>query len=390
MRKNRAIGHSTPLYRDAGFVLGDIETTKKAFTHELDHPRSPDEYIYSRYRNPTLVSAEERIMAIEGSAFALLTSSGMAAIDLALTLFQRGTDTGTWLFFRDIYGGTNSYIDTILIKRRGLQPVRFEARNDRFDLDALDRLMDETRPELVFFEGVSNPMLIVADGEAIINAAKARGAVVIVDNTFGTPMLWKPLEQGADLVIHSATKYLGGHNNVTAGVVCGNDPGLEREAVECRKWLGNLLSPDDAHRLESQVKSFTLRFARHCENALCLARMLEAHPKVEKVLYPGLPSHPTHEQALKLFQGKGYGAIITFDLAGESHEKKQDACNRFIAALAEEVPLVPTLGDVDTILLPIEAVWGGKYPHPGMIRLSVGIEPYDRLEATIKAALKSL
>jgi len=390
MRKKRIASHGVPIYRDAGFVLGDIETTKKAFSDELNPPRSPDDYIYSRYRNPTVVSAEERIMALEESAFALLTPSGMAAIDLALTLFQRGPDTGTWLFFKDIYGGTNSYIDTVLIKRRGLKPVRFEAKNDRFDLHAFEELLDETKPELVYFEGVSNPMLIVADGEAIIRAAKARGAAVVVDNTFGTPMLWKPLKQGADLVIHSATKYLGGHNNVTAGVVCGTDPQLEREAIECRKWIGHLLSPDDAHRLESQLKSFELRFARHCDNALKLARMLEAHSKVEKVLYPGLPSHPTHEEALKLFGSNGLGGIITLDLAGHNDEAKRKSCDRFIAALSEEVPLVPTLGDADTILLPIEAVWGAKYPCPGMIRLSVGIESYEEIETTLKKALDSL
>lgn len=390
MRKKRVASHEVPIYRDAGFVLGDIDTTKKAFADETDHPRAPEDYIYSRYRNPTVVAAEERIMKLEECAFALLTQSGMAAIDLALTLFQRGANTGTWLMFRDIYGGTNSYIDTVLIRRRGLKLERFEAKDDRFDLDALKKLMDQTQPELVYFEGVSNPMLIVADGEAIIRAAKARGAAVVVDNTFGTPMLWKPLKQGADLVIHSATKYLGGHNNVTAGVVCGNDRGLEKEAIECRKWIGHLLSPDDAYRLDSQLKSFELRFERHCDNAMKLARMLNDHPKVARVLYPGLPSHPTHEEAKKLFEGKGFGAIITLDLAGDNDEAKRKACDQFIAALADDIPLVPTLGDADTILLPIEAVWGEKYPYPGMLRLSVGIESYVSLEGTIKKALDGL
>ncbi|MHC4941989.1 MAG: trans-sulfuration enzyme family protein [Planctomycetota bacterium] len=390
MGKDKANSPEVPIYRSAGFALNDPDKTKQAFLEELDHPRSPEQYIYSRYRNPTVVSAEERIMAIEGSRWALLTQSGMSAIDLALTLYQRGKDTGTWLFSRDIYGGTNSYIDTVLTARRGLKLERFEAEDNRFDLAKLERLLDSVKPELLFFEGVSNPMLIVADGEAVIQAAKRRGMSVIVDNTFGTPLLWKPLEQGADLVIHSATKYLGGHNNITAGVICGNDPDLEKAAVECRKWIGHMLSPDDAYRLETQLKTFELRFERHCENAFRLAKSLDAHPKVEKVLYPGLESHPTHGEAKKLFQGKGFGAMITFDLAGESPEAKHESCRRFISEVAGDIPLVPTLGDVGTILLPVEAVWGEKYPFPGMIRLSVGIEPFEVLEASIKGALESL
>jgi cystathionine beta-lyase/cystathionine gamma-synthase len=389
MVKRNIHSEEVPIYRSAGFTLNDPERTKRAFREELDHPRSPEQYIYSRYRNPTVAAAEERIMAIEGSRWALLTQSGMSAIDLALTLFQKGGDTGTWLFFRDIYGGTNSYIDTVLIARRGLKLVRFEAENDCFDLGKLERLLDEAEPELLFFEGVSNPMLIVADGEAVIAAAKRRGATVIVDNTFGTPLLWKPLDQGADLVIHSATKYLGGHNNITAGVICGNDPDLEKAAIECRKWIGHMLSPDDASRLESQLKTFELRFERHCDNASRLARRLEAHPKVDKVLYPGLESHPTHEEAERLFQGKGFGAMITFELSGDGPEAKGEACRRFITSVADRIPLVPTLGDVGTILLPVEAVWGEKYPFPGMIRLSVGIEPYETLEDCIEAALEN-
>jgi cystathionine beta-lyase/cystathionine gamma-synthase len=383
MKRPKAHSPSVPVYRDAGFLLSDIQTTKNAFKEETGHPRSPDTYIYSRYRNPTVTAAEERLMALEDCAWALLTQSGMSAIDLALSLFQKGVDNGIWLFFRDIYGGTNSFIDCILTARRGIGVARFQAEDNCYNLEKLEHLLDEVKPRLLYFEAVSNPMLIVADGEAIIRMAKSRGITVVVDNTFATPMLWRPLEQGADIVVHSATKYLGGHNNITAGVVCGNDSCLEKEAIEYRKWMGHMLSPDDAYRLNTQLKTFELRFSRHCENAARLASALSEHKNVEQVLYPGLETHPTHREAAALFQGNGFGAMITFDIRGDGLDAKRAACDRFIATLSDDIPLIPTLGDVETILLPVEAVWGEKYPYPGMIRLSVGIETYASLESTI-------
>lgn len=387
MDKKKFGREPTPIYREAGFGLYDADTTRKAFEEETDHPRVPEKYIYSRYRNPTVVAVEDRLRALENSGWALLTQSGMSAIDLILTTLQKGAKTGAWLFFRDIYGGTNSYIDTILVERRGLRIERFEADDGRFDLARLEKMLDEIKPELLFFEGVSNPMLIVADGRTVIEMAKKRGATVIVDNTFGTPLLWKPLEDGADIVVHSATKYLAGHNNITAGVVCGNDPALEKAALECRKWIGHMLSPDDAARLDTQLKTFPLRFARQCDNAARLARTLSMHEQVEAVAYPGLESHSTHPEAMKLFKKDNFGAMITFDLCGENNEAKRKAADRFIATVSENIRLVPTLGDVDTTLLPVEPVWGARYPHPGMIRLSVGIERFEDLEATILNAL---
>ncbi|MBU0753954.1 MAG: PLP-dependent transferase [Planctomycetes bacterium] len=390
MKKKITCRPHPPIHREAGFGLIDADTTHKAFEEEAGHPRAPRQYIYSRYRNPTVAAAEERLMALEGCAWALLTQSGMAAIDLILTTLQKGKETRPWLFFRDIYGGTNSYIDTVLIKHRGIDVERYDAEEDRFDMDRLKKRLDEVEPELLFFEGVSNPMLIVADGRAVIETAKARDLLVVVDNTFGTPALWKPLEDGADVVIHSATKYLAGHNNLTAGVVCGNDLDLEKQALECRKWIGHMLSPDDAARLDIQVKTFELRFERQCDNARRLAKLLADHDKVQSVAYPGLESHKTHEEAKKLFRGRGFGAMITFDLHGGNAEEKRRATNRFIKALSDEIRLVPTLGDVETTLLPVEPVWGARYPHPGMIRLSLGIEPFEALEKMVLEALASL
>ena len=383
VRSNR-----TPIFRNAGFLLGDTKTTKEAFKEELDHPRSPDNYIYSRYRNPTVVATEEQIMELESCKWALLTQAGMSAIDVALSIFQKGENTRTWLFFSEIYGGTNTFIDSVLKLRRGILVKRFYPDGDRYDLDNLIKVLEIEKPELVFFEAISNPMLIVADCLSIIDMAKKNGCAVIVDNTFATPYLWNPLEHGADIVIHSATKYLSGHGIITAGVLCGNDTQMEKDAIEYRKLIGHMLSPDDAFRLGTQTQTFELRFERQCENANKLAHTLAAHERIEKVFYPGLDSHPTHKEALKLFGGKGFGAMITFDLKADNTEEKGRASENFISSVAGHIPLIPSLGDTETILLHVESVWGSKYPLPGMIRLSVGIEDYEKLESVILKGLE--
>ena len=161
-----------------------------------------------------------------------------------------------------------------------------------------------------------------------------------------------------------------------------------QSAVEYRKYVGHMLSPDDAYRLQTQMASFELRFRQQCDNAAAVASMLQSSDRVAGVLYPGLESHETHAAAKELTEGKGYGAMITFDLAGASPEAKRERRDRFIAAVYPEIRLIPTLGDNHTILMPVEAVWGTKYPEPGMIRLSVGYEETDRLAAIIGRGLK--
>jgi cystathionine beta-lyase/cystathionine gamma-synthase len=380
----------TPIYRDSGFKLESVETTKKAFEKEKLHQREPDLYIYSRYRNPTIVAVEEQMMKLEGAEWALFTQSGMAAIDTALSIFHRGEKTGTWLFFSEIYGGTNTFIDEVLIKRRGVRAERFYPEDGIYNLEELSKMMTEHKPEVLYLEAVSNPMLIVTEMEAIIAMAKIHGSTVIIDNTFTTPYLWKPLDSGADLVIHSATKYLSGHGDITAGVICGNDPTLGEQCLEYRKYVGHMLSPDDAYRLGNALHTFNIRMEKHCENAHRLSEMLLEHPMIEEVHYPGLPTHPTYKNAIKLFSDKGYGGMITIALGGSSEDLKAKAVDQFVAQLAEEIPLVPSLGDAASTLLPIAAVWGDKYPDSGLIRLSIGIEPYDRLSTSIQTALDNI
>jgi len=388
MKKREINSVRTPVYRDSGFELPTAAATSGAFAAETGHEREPDLYIYSRYRNPTVVSAEEAVMEVEGCGWALLAQSGMAAIDIALSIFQEAGRQSNWLFFSEIYGGTLSYIGSVLQKRRGMEVSFFRPVDGRYDYRQLENALSDIRPDILYFETISNPLLIVAEGRRVIELGKKYGSKVIVDNTFATPMLWKPLDDGADIVIHSATKYFSGHGNLTAGVLCGNNNKLMQSAVEYRKFVGHMLSPDDAYRLQTQMASFSLRFRKQCENAAAVASVLESSDLVARVLYPGLESHGTHVAAKDLTGGKGYGAMITFDLAGASPEAKRKNRDKFIASVYPEIRLIPTLGDNHTILMPVEAVWGTRYPEPGMIRLSVGYEDTDWLTEVIRRGLE--
>ncbi|MCJ7449617.1 MAG: PLP-dependent transferase [Bacteroidales bacterium] len=390
MKRKEINSSRIPVYRDTGFELSDAETASGAFRQETENKREPDLYIYSRYRNPTVVAAEAEIMKLEGSAWALLTQSGMSAIDTALSIFQRGGITRPWLFFSEIYGGTISFAESILKKRRGLDIHSFVPVNESYDLAMFKSVISTLNPELVYIETISNPMLIVPDVAGIIKIARKDGSKIIVDNTFATPFLWKPLESGADIVIHSATKYFSGHGNITAGVLCGNDPGIMKDAIEYRKLVGHMLSADDAYRLHSQIQTIELRFRQQCRNASQVAEILSHAKQIRRVWYPGLKEHPSYADAKKLFGVKGFGGMVTFDFAGKTGSEKRKRRDNFIKAVSDKIRLIPTLGDPRTILLPVEAVWGLKYPEPGMIRLSAGFEDPEELLVTIKKALKKI
>lgn len=387
MKKRTVNSSRMPLYRDAGFELYDAETTKEAFSKETENERVPELYIYSRYRNPTVVSAEEEIMKLEESEWALLTQSGMSAIDTAVSVFQHLGNTRPWLFFSEIYGGTISYTESILRNRRGVQVSYFNPVNEVYDLEILAGVLRDLRPGLVYIEAISNPMLIVTDLARVIEMAHSEGAAVIVDNTFATPVLCKPLALGADMVIHSATKYFSGHGNLTAGVLCGNDTTLMKQAIEYRKYVGHMISPDDAYRLQTQIQTFGLRFAAQSRNSTGITEMLVHHPAVEKVWYPGLPGHPSHQTAVRLFGDRGFGAMVTFGFGGSSESERKNRRCKFIKAVSDSIKIIPSLGDPRTIIMPVESVWGAKYPDPGIIRMSPGFEDLDILERIISGAL---
>lgn len=387
MRQKEVNTSRVPVYRDAGFELYNSELTAEAFRKETENKRSPDLYIYSRYRNPTVVAAEEEIMALEGSDWAVLTQSGMSAIDVALSVFQTAGDSRPWLFFNEIYGGTISFAEMILKKRRGIDIRYFYPSDERYNINEFENYIKSVNPCLIYIETISNPMLIVPDAVSVIDTARRYGTPVIVDNTFATPLLWKPLQAGADIVIHSATKYLSGHGDLTAGVICGNNPEILKSIIEYRKLTGHMLSPDDAFRLSEQLKTFRLRFKQQCENAHGIAKILSQSAPVRRVWYPGLISHPTYNEAVKLFGGNGFGAMITFDFDGIERDEKRKRRDSFIDAVSEKIKVIPSLGDYRTILLPVESVWGEKYPEPGMIRLSVGFENYNELVDIINHGL---
>ncbi len=388
MKKIKVNSSRMPVYRDAGFELFDADTAREAFERETEHERIPELFIYSRYRNPTVVAAEEEIMKLEGCKWALLTQSGMSAIDTALSVFQTGASTKPWLFFSEIYGGTISYIESILKQRRGLPVINFSPANEKYDLEEFEKLVKKVLPGVVYIETISNPMLIVADVNRVSEIAHKSGARVIVDNTFATPALYKPLDSGADIVIHSATKYFSGHGDITAGVLCGNDTELMKAAIEYRKFIGHMISADDAYRLTEQIQTFSLRFRQQCANAEKLVSNLKQQSDIEKVWYPGLPDHTTHSEAVKLFGGRGFGGMITFEFSGRTEQEKKGKRDKFISEVSEHIKLIPSLGDPKTILMPVSSVWAAKYPYPGMIRLSVGYEDYQTLETNITSALK--
>lgn len=390
MKKSDINSSRMPVYRDAGFELYDAKTTAEAFRRETDHERDPELYIYSRYRNPTVVSAEEEIMKLEQCNWALLTQTGMSAIDTATSVFQSGNITKPWLFFSEIYGGTISFLESVLRKRRAIDIQYFTPENDSYSLVEFEKRISLLNPEFVYIETISNPMLIVADVSGIIRISKKYGVKVIVDNTFATPLLYRPLDDGADIVIHSATKYFSGHGNLSAGVLCGNDPELLKSAIEYRKFVGHMLSPDDAYRLQTQVATFELRFSRQCSNASKLAEYFDSRSLISKVWFPGLSSHNTNPIAESLFRGRGFGGMITLDFDGTDGDEKRARRDKFINLVSGKIKLIPTLGDPHTILMPVEAVWGAKYPEPGMLRLSVGFEEYHELEATIAKALDGI
>ena len=377
-----------PIYRNAGFLFDTIDEAAEVFAQEEAYPQSADRFSYSRYGSPNVAETESRLAEIEGSSWAVLCASGMAAIDTALSVFQCGAETGAWLFFSELYGGTNDYISNVLARRRGIDIARFypTAGQERYDILELEELLDQLNPALLYFEPITNPLLIVSDGKRIIEMAKKRKIAVVVDNTFATPRLWRPLDHGADIVVHSATKYLGGHGNLTAGVACGNSSDIRKAAMLYRKYVGNILSPDDAYRLGTHVQTFGLRFERQCENAARLARTMAGHPAIARVRYPGIETHSTRAEAVHTFGERGFGAMLNIDFHGG-----RVAADAFVKAASQTISYVPTLGDPTTIMLHVSTVWGEeRFPHPGMVRVSVGFEPYDQLESGVLRALDEI
>ena len=370
-----------PIHSSVSYMYEDISDLDGVFAGAREG------YVYARYGNPTVHALEEAVAALEDGEAAQAFSSGMAAIHAALLAV--GARAGSAIVAaQDVYGGTYALLDQLL-RTQGVS-VRFL---DATDLQAVEAACAELSPVAVLVETVSNPLLKVADLPALAHATHNSGAVLIVDNTFATPCLVRPLALGADVVVHSGTKYLGGHGDVLAGVVVTSAE-LQADLHEVLKVTGANLGPQEAWLVLRGLRTLTLRVRRQCENGLSIARWLVDHPKVARVMYPGLPSHPQHELAGALFGERGYGGMISFELAGAG----QEDVFRFFEALRLCLPAT-TLGDVCTLVLypahsSHRAVSPGERARigigDGLVRMSVGIEAVEDLVDDLAQALSAV
>jgi len=367
---------STPIYQTSTYWFPDSETLKAYQEGRLRR----DEY--GRYGNPTWRAVERKVCELEGAEEAVLFASGMCA---ATTLFLELLPARSHLIVTsDCYRRTRQFIEQYLTKLGVETTVIEPADNKRF----AEAIRDDTR--LFFTESPTNPYLRVTDLPETARIAREHGVGVVVDSTFATPVNHRALDDGADLVIHSATKYLGGHNDLLAGVVCGR---AERVAPIRRAVgvLGGVLDAHAAWLLLRGLKTLSLRMQRHNENGLRVARWLEAHPAVRRVWYPGLESHPDHGVALRLM--RGFGGVVTFEV-----EADLDGCARFVDAC--RLPyLAPSLGGVESLIeMPAIMSFWDRTPEErrelgitdSLVRLSCGIEDADDLIADLEQALAAV
>jgi cystathionine beta-lyase/cystathionine gamma-synthase len=349
-----------PIYETTTFVFADA-----AEVVAYNEGRS-SKYLYSRYGNPTLSSVERQVAALDQAEAALVFSSGMGAITTILMAHARAGDEV--VCSAAIYGGTLHLLNDVLVKF-GVRP-RFVSLEE---FGEPERLISEAT-RVMWFESPINPTLRCVDIRGIASACRARGVLSVIDNTFASPINQQPLSLGVDLSMQSATKYLNGHSDVTAGVVTGSAR-LVAPIERARRLLGTLMDPYPAYALGRGLKTLPLRIAQHNANALAVARTLAADRRVSDVYYPGLPSHPDHEIARK--QMSGFGGMVCFDLGGDYHRA---------ARLYDRLKVIKraaSLGGIESLIsMPVlTSQWGhtDQQLHAagvtkGMLRLSVGLE----------------
>jgi cystathionine gamma-synthase/methionine-gamma-lyase len=341
-------------------------------------------YVYRRYESPTVDAFERAVAVLEGGEAAFATASGMAAVHGAL-LAADVRAGGHVVAAQDVYGATYSLLDTLMREQGVVVHVV-----DATDLEAVQALVERHRPAALICETISNPLLKVADVEALAGIAHRAGAALIVDSTFATPYLLRPLDLGADYVVHSASKYIGGHGDVLAGVVATSAANRAR-LLGLEKLLGAVLAPETAWLALRGLKTLPLRMQQHCSGAAEVAGWLAQHPAVARVNYPGLPGHPQHQLARHLFGKRGFGGMISFEL----RQATQAAAFRFLDALQLVLPAT-TLGDVYSLALyPVMASHRAVPPQErtrlgigeGLLRLSIGIEDPRDLQEDLDQAL---
>jgi len=356
----------TPIARTANFTFANSEEMKR-----WAEGKSPA-YIYTRYGNPTLAIAEQKVAALEGAEAAVVTASGSAAISSALLAVLRAGDEV--IATRQLYGGSYRLMRDIF-PRFGIVVRHVES-----DLAGIERLVNP-RTKAVYVETPTNPALRLVDLQKVMAFVKEWALISIIDNTFATPVLQKPIGMGFNLVVHSATKYLAGHSDVIAGAAAGSKA-LIQKVRENVINLGGSMDPEAAFLLIRGMKTLGVRMERQCRNATIVAKYLEKHPKVARVHYPGLPSHPDH--TLAKCQMRGFGAMLAFDMKGGLPAARR-FCDRVRIFL-----LAASLGGVESlVVLPVftshynmsEAELRGAGVEQGTVRVSVGLEdPEDLLE----------
>ncbi len=360
-----------------GAVMTPIYQTS---TYAQDSPGKHRGYEYSRTHNPTRTAYQDCVAALEGGKHALAFSSGLAATDAILHLLKAGDHV---VCGDDVYGGTFRIFDKVFRK----QGIEFS-------------FVDLTRPEnaeaafkpntkILWLETPTNPTLKIADIEALSAMARKRGIISVVDNTFMSSYFQKPLKLGADLVVHSVTKYMNGHSDVVGGIVVMNRDDLHEEIKFVQNAVGAVPAPLDCFLVLRGLKTLHVRMERHAQNAMEVAHFLESHPKVARVIYPGLESHPQHALAKK--QMSGFGGMITFDIKGDLADSRRFLERVKVFTLAE------SLGGVESLIEHPAIMTHASIPPENrkalgisdtLVRISVGIEDCDDLIADLKQALE--
>ena len=363
-----------------GAVMPPVYLTS---TYAQSAPGEHKGYEYSRSGNPTRHALEASLASIESGNFGLAFSSGLAAMDAVLKLLSPGDEV---LATRDLYGGSYRLF------RRVFEPLGIGFRFE--DLSRAGVLPEAIGPRtrLIWLETPTNPMMNVINIEAIAGKARKRGVLLAVDNTFATPYLQQPLNLGADIVMHSATKYLGGHSDVVAGALIVRDQELADRLFFLQNACGAVLGPMDSYLVLRGIKTLHVRMQRHCENGRAIAEFLSQHPAVEKVFWPGLPDHPGHELAKK--QMRDFGGMLSFVPKGSQY---RDAV-RLVSAL-EVFTLAESLGGVESLAGHPASMTHASIPPEeraksgvtdGLIRLSVGIEDAEDLIEDLARGLSLL
>lgn len=339
----------------------------------------PGEFEYSRSGNPTRLALEELIAELEGGVKGFAFGSGLAAIHATLSLFQPGDHL---ILGDDVYGGTFRLLEKVF-KPLGLNYTMVDSR----DLSQLEKART-AQTKALYLETPSNPLLKIVDIEKSAAWAKEHDLLTLVDNTFATPYLQQPLNLGADIVLHSGTKYLGGHSDLVAGLATTNDEELAEKIGFYQNSIGGVLGPQDSWLLQRGIKTLAVRMEAHQRNAETLANYLVAHPAVAKVYYPGLVNHTGYEIAAK--QMRGFGGMVAFELVDESKVAA------FVEAL-QVITLAESLGGVESLIEVPAVMTHASIPKEkreasgikdGLIRLSVGIEDIDDLKNDLNQALE--